>query len=55
MWLIILLLLTLSAKADYNVTAIAHCGKHYVIQGNIGNESITTEEECVTTPSDWKE
>lgn len=56
MCLLILLILTSCAYADYKVTAKAHCGPVYtIVKDSQGNSSIQADDECVTTPNDWRD
>lgn len=43
------------AFADYNVTASATCKSVDVLTHKDGKHFIFKEEECTTTPSDWKD
>lgn len=39
-----------------NIYAKAHCGEVYtLIQDGKGGYSVKKDEECISTPNDWKE
>ena len=43
-------------QLDYYVTAKSHCGEVYVlVPDGRGGQAVKKEDECVTTPDDWKD